>query len=82
MVRPIDIALKISCLQDEVYQLHDADHAPNDDVEYQEWENWIADQIRKSTYADFITEDVVDYLDEINAHMAASAADTVLRERS
>lgn len=82
MVRPIDIALKISDLQEEVYQLHDADHAPSDNVEYQEWEDWIADQIRKSTYADFITEDVVDYLDEINAHMAASAANTVFRERS
>lgn len=82
MVKPVDIALKISDLQYEVYQLHDADHAPNDDAEYQEWEDWIADQIRKSTYADFITEDVVDYLDEINAHMAASAANTVMRERS
>lgn len=32
MVRPIDIALKISDLQDEVYQLHDAYCAPNDDA--------------------------------------------------
>ena len=31
---------------------------------------------------DFVTEDVVDYLDEINAHMAANAANTVMRERS
>ena len=82
MVRPMEIAEKIETLQDEVYQLHDADCAPSDDAEYQEWEDWIADQIRKSTYADFITEDVIDYLDEINAHMAASAADTILRERS
>lgn len=73
---------KIEGLQDEVYELHDAHCAPNDNAEYQQWENWIADQIRKSTYADFITEDVVDYLDEINAHMAASAAQTVMRERS
>lgn len=82
MVRPMEIAEKIETLQDEVYQLHDANCAPNDDAEYQEWEDWIADQIRKSTYADFITEDVIDYLDDVNAHMAASAADTVLRERS
>ena len=82
MVRLMEIVDKIESLQDEVYQLHDADCAPNDDAEYQEWEDWIADQIRKSTYADFITEDVIDYLDEVNAHMAASAANTVLRERS
>lgn len=82
MLNTAAIVDKIEGLQEEVYELHDADCAPNDDAEYQQWEDWIADQIRKSTYADFITEDVVDYLDEINAHMAASAAQTVMRERS
>lgn len=82
MLNTAAIVDKIEGLQEEVYELHDAYCAPNDNAEYQQWEDWIADQIRKSTYADFITEDVVDYLDEINAHMAASAAQTVMRERS
>lgn len=73
MLSDATVAEKVAELQEEVYALHDADCAPMDDADYQEWEDWIIDQIRKSTYADYLTEGVIDYLDDINCHMAASA---------
>lgn len=75
------IAARIIGLQDEVYALHDANSAPVRLEEYQQWEDWIADQIRKSTYADMIDENVIYMVDEENAHMAAAAATAVMKER-
>lgn len=75
------IAARIIGLQDEVYALHEASSAPVRLQEYQEWEDWIADQIRKSTYADMISWDVIHIVEDENAHMAAAAAVTVMKER-
>ena len=75
------IAERIVGLQDEIYDLHEANSAPVRLQEYQEWENWIADQIRKSTYADMINWNVIHIIEDENAHMAAAAAVTVMKER-
>lgn len=80
MLSNASIAEKVADLQIEVYMLHDADCAPMDDAEYDEWEDWIIDQIRKSTYADYLSYDVADRLDEMNCHMAASAVYRVVSE--
>ena len=75
----MELAAKIEQLQCEVYERHEAAFAPTAPDEYQEWQDWIADQIRKTAYADLINENVIDILDEhYNAHMAAAAAEEVM----
>lgn len=75
----MELAAKIEQLQCEVYEAHEATSAPVTPDEYQEWHDWIVDQIRKTAYADLINENVIDILDEYyNAHMAAAAAEEVM----
>lgn len=75
----MELAAKIEQLQCDVYERHEAVCAPSTPDEYQEWQDWIADQIRKTAYADLINENVIDILDEhYNAHMAAAAAEEVM----
>lgn len=75
----MELAAKIEQLQCEVYEMHEAACAPTAPDEYQKWQEWIVDQIRKTAYADLINENVIDILDEhYNAHMAAAAAEEVM----
>lgn len=75
------IAETIESLQDDVYERHNANCAPNDRKEYNEWVKWIEDQIRKSPYINMLTYSVVDYLDDIDADMVAQAVHNILTER-
>lgn len=65
-------------LQGECYDFFERDSAPIDDQEYAEMVDWIVDQLRKSTVLDMLDEDVEDWLDEENAHMAAQAVASLL----
>lgn len=66
-------------LQAECYDFFDRTSAPIDDTEYIEMVDWIEDQLRKSTVLDLLDEEVVDILDENNAHMAASAVNNIIK---
>lgn len=66
-------------LQGECYEFFEASSAPTDDEMYMEMVDWIEDQLRKSTVLDFLDEEVMERLDDDNAHMAASAVASVIK---
>lgn len=69
---------RIVDLQADAYERFGVYAAPRDKNRYEEMVDWIDDQIRKTAYADLITEAVVEMVDDTNAHMAAEAAGRVV----
>lgn len=76
-----ELADKVVDLQIDAYDRFGVHAAPSDERRYEEMVDWITDQIRKTAYADLLTDCVADMVDEENAHMAAEAARRVVRGR-
>lgn len=67
------MALRLAAIQGQAYDHFGVDSLPQDADTLDDMSEWMLDQIKKTSFADILNEDVIEALDEgLNAHMAAA----------
>ena len=68
-----EMAERLADIQFQAYDHFGVDSLPQDADTLDDMSEWIIDQIKKTSFADMLNEDVIEALDEgLNAHMAAA----------
>lgn len=68
-----EMALRLAAIQGRAYDHFGVDSLPQDADTLDDMSEWMLDQIKKTSFADMLNEDVIEALDEgLNAHMAAA----------
>lgn len=67
------MALRLAAIQDQAYDHFSVNSLPQYADTLDDMSEWMLDQIKKTSFADMLNEDVIEVLDEgLNAHMAAA----------
>ena len=75
----IEMAERLADIQFQAYEHFGVDSLPQDADTLNDMSEWMLDQIKKTSFADILNEDVIEALDEgLNAHMAAACLATYL----
>lgn len=73
------MALRLAAIQGQAYEHFGVNSLPQDADTLDDMSEWMLDQIKKTSFADMLNEDVLEELDEgLNAHMAAACLATYL----
>ena len=74
-----EMALRLAAIHGAAYEHFGVDSLPQDADTLNDMSEWMLDQIKKTSFADMLNEDVIEALDEgLNAHMAAACLATYL----
>lgn len=74
-----EMALRLAAIQGQAYEHFGVNSLPQDADTLDDMSEWMLDQIKKTSFADMLNEDVLEELDEgLNAHMAAACLATYL----
>lgn len=73
------MALRLAEIQGAAYEHFGVHSLPQDADTLNDMSEWMLDQIKKTSFADMLNEDVIEALDEgLGAHMAAGCLATYL----
>lgn len=68
-----EMALRLAAIQGQAYDHFSVNSLPQDADTLDDMSEWMLDQIKKTSFADMLNEDVIEVLDEgLNAHIAAA----------
>lgn len=74
-----EMAARLAAIQEDAYRRFHVSSLPQDADTLNDMSEWMLDQIKKTSFADMLNEDVIEALDEgLNAHMAAACLATYL----
>ena len=74
-----EMAARLAAIQEDAYRRFHVSSLPQDADTLDDMSEWILDQIKKTSFADMLNEDVIKALDEgLGAHMAATCLATYL----
>lgn len=74
-----EMAARLAAIQEDAYRHFHVSSLPQDADTLNDMSEWMLDQIKKTSFADMLNEDVIEALDEgLNAHMAAACLATYL----
>lgn len=74
-----EMAARLAAIQEDAYRRFHVSSLPQDADTLDDMSEWTLDQIKKTSFADMLNEDVLEELDEgLGAHMAAACLATYL----
>ena len=74
-----EMAARLAAIQEDAYRRFHVSSLPQDADTLNDMSEWMLDQIKKTSFADMLNENVIEALDEgLNAHMTAACLATYL----